>query len=150
MDEPAKHPLHSPVFPGKTVGVLSANRIDAIVDCDFGLSARRVFQLAEFDSRALGPEAHHSAKHCLIVLVGGRDRLVIRPDPFTRREWYAQAVIRARVYLPVAAMADQPVGYVESMPEAKGPFLEVSAHMRWLQDRAFDVQLVRDMLKRRG
>jgi hypothetical protein len=152
MDELPKHPLHAPVFPGTaTAGVISANRFEAVVDCDFGMSKRQVFQLADFDTRALPHEAHNAAKHCLIVLLGGRDRLVLRPDPFSRREWHAQPVIRARVYLPLRApVAPPPVGYVESMPEVKGgPFLEVSAYMHWLSERGFDVALVRSMLNGR-
>lgn len=147
--EAPRHPLHPPVFQGSTVAVVSPNRVTIEVDCDFGLTARRVFQLADFDPRPYGPELHHAAKHCLIVLVGGRKRLVVRPDPHTRSEWFAQSVIRARVYLPVLRDIGTPVGYVATLPEASGPFLEISAYMRSLADRRFDVQAVRDMLNGR-
>jgi hypothetical protein len=126
--------------------VLSANRLDVMLDLDFGFTLRRVFRLKGFDSHGLGREAYDAAKHCLITLAGSK-KLIVRPEPSTRRDWHTMTVIPANVYLPVR-LDTKPIGFVEDMPDAHGAALDLGTHMKWLGTRGFEVQLVRDMLRR--
>lgn len=122
--------------------------LDALVDLDFGVQVRRTFRISDVPLASASEETDASvldrAKHCLVVLVGGKN-LVIRPDPSLRERWHLMPSIPARVYLRDRVLG-KPVGYIESMAEAGGPALEVGPFMAWLAGEGFEVDLVREAL----
>jgi len=134
--------LASRTFRGRTVRVQTANRVEVDLDLDFGLRLKRTFLLEDFSLQDVPEEKRSDAKHCLVILVGGKN-LVVRPDPRTRDKWHSLADLRARVYLRERVFGN-PVGFVEQgVSEAGGPVLEISPYMLWLAERGFDVEDVK-------
>lgn len=136
--------LASRGFRARTVCVQSANRIETELDLDFGIRLRRTFLLDGFEVHAAVGEARNRAKHCLVVLAGGRS-LVVRPDPRLRDRWHGGVDLRARVFL-CERVFGRPVGYMQSVTEAQGPALELGPYMSWLASTDFDVEVVKDLL----
>jgi len=134
--------LASRAFRARTVRVQTANRIEVNLDLDFGLRLTKTFLLEGFSLQDVPEEKRSDAKHCLVILVGGKN-LGVRPDPSAREKWHSLADLRARVYLRERVF-ESPVGFVESgVEEANGPVLEISPYMRWLAERGFDIEDVK-------
>lgn len=139
-------PIGSRAYRAKTVRVVSLRKIEALVDLDFGVQVQKTFVIDGL-REDLGVETEQSfsaAKHCMIVLLGGR-KLVIRPDPEARSAWHKLDAIRASVYV-VGSFDDHPVGYVERLSEADGPALEVGPFVTWLSSQNFDIERVKEAL----
>lgn len=132
------------LFAARTQRVQSVRRIEALVDLDFAVQIRRTFLLDALQLPPLDEAMIARAKHCLVVLIGGK-QLLVRPDPNTRWNWHLMPEILARVFLNERVFG-RPVGYIELMPEAQGPVLEVAPYMNWLASQRFDVDLVRETL----
>lgn len=137
--------IASRTFHARTARVPSVYRVEAFVDLDFGVQLRQTFALDALDFPIkLEPELFERAKHCLVVLIGGK-RLIVRPDPGMREEWRLLAEIPARVYL-CEKVYGKPIGYIEHMPEIGIPVLELSPFLSWLWTERFDVDLVREVM----
>lgn len=136
--------LDSRCFFARAARIRSLNRIDAALDLDFGISIERTFVIEDLPVEGMSEELALRAKHCLIVLAGGK-RLIVRPDPRLRDRWEFLRSIPARVYL-LERVAGRPVGYVETLTEASGPALELAPYLTWLSLQDFDVDLVKETL----
>lgn len=134
--------LASRTFKARTVRVQTATRLEVELDLDFGVTLNRAFLLDGFSMKDALEDERARAKHCLVILVGGK-HLIIRPDPRCRPRWGRAGDLRACVYLRERVHGD-PVGFIErGVEEAQGPVLEVSPYMRWLAERGFDVEDVK-------
>lgn len=141
--------LASRAFHAKTLRVWTINRVEAIVDLDFGVTIRKSFTI---DGLALGDalseDVRARAVHCLVVLIGGK-RLIVQPDPRSRDRWGSMREIAARVYL-AEKVNGSPIGYTENLPEASGPVLELAPYVSWLAQQQFDIDLVRETMNGRN
>lgn len=138
--------INSRTFRARTVRVHSPNRIEVDLDLDFGSRLKRTFLIEGLVLNDVPEALRQDAKHCLVVLVGGKN-LVVRPNPRERDRWHRISDLHARVYLRDVDVHGEPVGYVPGgVPESSGPVLEVGPYMSWLQSQGFDVERVKETM----
>lgn len=139
-------PIDSRSYKAKTLRVIPVRKVEALVDLDFGVQVQKTFIIDGLDDNlgVDGEQAWSAARHCMIVLLGGK-KLVVRPDPEVRHAWHRLDAIKANVYV-LGTFDDHPVGYVERLPEANGPALEVGPFITWLSSQNFDVARVKEAL----
>lgn len=137
--------LVSRSFHARTLRVQSVARIEATIDLDFGVMIRRTIVLDGLTlPRDMPDDLRQRAKHCLVVLIGGK-RLVIRPDARSRDRWNSMPEIPSRVYL-AERVCGKPIGFIETLPDANGSVLELAPYLTWLATQHFDVDLVKETM----
>lgn len=125
-------------------------------DLPFGINVTRVVSL-EGVPNAHSYNAHEDsaqlldrARHCLIVLLGGKNVAVV-PAPGELDRWRERTNVRAQVYLNERIFGE-PVGFTPAFPGFARPLLEVSTFYLWLKERGFTVSDVTKVMNgaRRG
>lgn len=138
----------SRIFRGKTLKIHAIDRVEIMVELDFDLFVRKVFELSlDFDPSTLEEDDYSRAQHCLVVLLGGK-RVMVEPEVTTRDHWGRCDAVGARVYL-TERIHERPVGYTEDLPDHPDPVLEAAPFYNSLFPE-FDVTVVRSILNGRG
>lgn len=132
------------LFPARTVCVHAPNLIEATLDLGFGVSLTRIFRLDTVSTDGLDEEAYSRAKHCLVVLLGGK-RLLVQPQD----ERTFKNPIEARIYLDEKTHGKL-VGQTCGMSTSVDPVLEVGPYVNWLRARGFDLDDVKFALNGYG
>lgn len=139
--------LASRTFAARVQRVRSWRRLEVVFDLDFGVSVAKTLILAGLEDLDLDEAVRARARHCLVILCGGK-RVLVRPDPRTRTRWGELQEIPVRVYL-LDPVRGRPVGYIEALPDAEGvPALEIGPYMRGLVPCGFDNTLVISLLSK--
>ena len=127
---------------GRTVRVMSLNSIEVELQLGFGVSIRKAVRLEGIDESSV-PRHHASdAKHCLVVLLGGK-RLLIHTDVHRKgRTLVGRVYLDERVYGEPVGM-----GIPFGMDELR---LDVSVFYEWLRANGYNVQAVKVMLNGDG
>lgn len=120
-----------------------AGIIDAVIDLGFKISVERTLKLSGVDfpflvDRSQDSKESQNAKHCLIVLLGGKSILLEIDDEDSKR-------LTCKIYLPVPNIPEGP--HVSKLTE--GPHLYVNTYMTDLATRQFPVEEVKNLLNRR-
>lgn len=138
--------VSSRCFFARSLRVSNTYRVEAMVDLDFGVQVRRTFVFDDSTQwDGFGDEDRDRARHCAIVLMGGK-KLIVQPDPRVRDRWHSMSHIPARVYL-ADRVYGRPIGFVEVLPEMGGPVLEVAPYLAWLSGQKFSVDLVLETVR---
>lgn len=137
-------------FSGKVIRILSPNRIDVSLNLEFDLTLRHAFVLEDLSLQGMSDEERNAAKHCLILLLGGK-KVCVRPDPRLRDRWGSIPDLRARVFrLDSASVFSSCVGYVDVLSEVGSPALDVSAYMLSLATKGYEPQEVLSLTRKRA
>lgn len=132
-------------FRAQTIRVETPWLLMVDLDLDFGVRHHKGVQIIGVPE-IRGDDALRKARHCLVVLAGSRS-LVVRPDMRMREKWGAISPLPSRVFV-ADRVHGEPVGYVETLPEAQGPALEIGPYMAWLARGGFNVETVKGHLSR--
>lgn len=132
-------------FRARTLQVVSVQRIEAMLDLDFGVHIQRTFEIDGIgELNVKSQDEWAAARHCMIVLLGGK-QLVVHPDASTREVWYRTSPIRARVYL-LGRIRGNPIGYVADLPGVGGPALDVGPYIARLAQDGFEIDFVKETI----
>ena len=127
--------LPSRLHHARVVRVRSLNCLEVDLDLGFGISVMKRIVLEGVDYRGIPKALRSDAKHCLVVLLGGK-RVVVHTDQSKQ-----DGFILGRVYLD-----ERVYGKPEGLTVPFGltePMLEVGAFYTWLAGKEFDVHLVK-------
>lgn len=126
------------LFRGHTVRVKSLDSIEVELQLGFGVSIRKAVRLEGIEAADIPGRLASDAKHCLVVLLGGK-KVLVHTDEHRRGRFLV-----GRVYLDERTYGD-PVGMAT-------PFgldvtrLDVSTFYDWLRKRSYDIKLVKAVL----
>lgn len=127
---------------GRTIRVASLNSIEVELQLGFGVSIRKAVRLEGIDESSVPQHCASEAKHCLVVLLGGKHLLV-----HTDAHRQARTLV-GRVYLDERVYGD-PVGM--ETPFGMDEFrLDVSVFYDWLRSQAYDIRMVKAVLNGNG
>ena len=126
------------LFPAKTARIHTPDCIEAKIDLGFGITVDRRILVDGIYGKGSKLLGYDEAKHCMIVLIGGKKLLIETLDP------PVHGPVRARVFLD-EQINERAVGM--SKPHGlDSPRLELSAFWAWLASRDFSVDDVRAVL----
>ena len=126
------------LYPGKVFRIRSVNCIEVDLDLGFGVSLRKPIVLEGVERGDVPSYFVRRAKHCLIVLLGGK-RVYVYLDS-DHNEGHAFG----RVFLDQPVHGD-PVGLMK--PDGLDrPLLEISTFYTWLRSTDYDIEAVKEVL----
>ena len=128
-------------FQAKTHRVVSPDRIEAQIELPFGVILNKLVQIHGFGFQPgqFSDTEFDRARHCLVVLVGGR-RLIVSPcDPVG--DWFRRSPLVARVFLD-QKVKNQPIGYTSNLAFSTESVVEAGPYMEWLRTKQFPIDHV--------
>ena len=134
--------LPTKLYAGRTIRVHSLNCVEIDLQLGFGVSVRKSILLEGVQPKTIPRRLASGAKHCLVVLLGGK-RVIVHVDDHRK-----DGFLVGRVYLDEKVYGD-PVGMLEPFGLAK-TLLEVSTFYAWLADREYDIAQVKAVLNGNG
>ena len=135
-------PLPTRLLRGRTVRVMSPNLVEVELQLGFGVSIRKAVRLEGIDESSIPRHCARDAKHCLVVLLGGKHLLVHTDVHRQGRILVGRVYLDARVYGAPIGM-EVPFGMDESR-------LDVSVFYDWLRGCRYDVGMVKAVLNGDG
>jgi len=140
------------LFSGTVRRIAGINRIEATIDLPFDIAITRPIVLEDVRVKDFPSDdlLRDRAQHCLIVLLGGKN-IVVVPSSYEVDRWRSKPTTLARVYLNERIFGE-PVGFTPKMPGYDKPLLEVSSFYTWLRAQDFRVSEVKNVINgvRRG
>lgn len=127
---------------GRVNRVMSLNSVEVDLQLGFGVSIRRGIRLEGIDVSAVPKHLLDAAKHCLVVLLGGK-RVLVHTDPHRRGRF-----LMGRVYLDERVYGE-PIG-METPFGLDVSRLDASAFYAWLGAHEYDIRIVKSVLNGNG
>jgi hypothetical protein len=122
--------------------VRSVNCVEVDIDLGFGISVKKTVVLEGIDRADIPKTLVSKAKHCLVVLLGGKNILIHIDDEQKDGHLYGRVFLDQKVFGDPEGLI-KPFGLDE-------PRLEVSTFYAWLKDQGFDIVLVKNILNGNG
>ena len=135
--------LPSRLIRARSIRVEWFNCVDVGLDLDFGVQIRKRIIIEGIQPRDVPKKFHSAARHCMIVLLGGK-RLIIRVDPGADRR---DGILLGRVYLAEETYGDPPGMRVPHGLDKK--LLEVGEFFQYLLTKKFEDEYVKRALNKR-
>ncbi len=135
-------PLSTRLYNGRTFRVRSINCIEVELDLGFGITVKKSVLLEGIERGDIPKRLVSRAKHCLVVLLGGKPVLVHTDDKRKDGHLYGRIFLDQKVFGEPEGMV-KPFGLDEEM-------LEVSTFYAWLKSKDFDIKLVKGILNGNG
>ena len=121
---------------------MSLNSIEVELQLGFGVSIRKAVRLEGIDESGIPRRNASDAKHCLVVLLGGK-HLLVHTDAYRKG-----SMLVGRVYLDERVYGE-PVGM--TVPFGMDEFrLDVSVFYDWLRTHGYDISVVKSVLNGNG
>jgi hypothetical protein len=121
---------------------MSLNVLEVELQLGFGVSIRKAVRLEGIEERDIPRRNASDAKHCLVVLLGGK-RLLVHTDAHREgRTLVGRVYLDERVYGEPVGMTI-PFGLDESR-------LDVSTFYDWLRAHGYDINVVKSILNGNG
>ncbi|KKL74226.1 hypothetical protein LCGC14_2067010 [marine sediment metagenome] len=130
------------LFRGRTVRVHSLNCVEVELQLGFGVSIKKLVLLEGIEQKDIPRSSRSEAKHCLVVLVGGK-KVLVQADA-QRKDNY----VVGRVFLDEKVYGD-PEGMMTPHGMDKA-LLEISTFYAWLATQKYDIQEVKAVLNGDG
>lgn len=126
------------LYHGRTIRVCSTDCIEADIDLGFGSHVHRRVLIEGLDRKAVQERMRSKAKHCLVVLLGGKRLVLQTAEPKVEGMTLCRVFLDEQVYGEPEGMCI-PFGMRSEM-------LEVGTFMSWVGHCGFDIDDVKNVL----
>ena len=140
--------LPTRVVPAKTIRVQRLNCVAVRMQLDFGVQLDRKIIIESIDTNSIPQKLRHKAKMAMVVLVGGKHLFVHTADTATQDGYiHSRLYLNEKVFAPPEGVMMRPFTF--DTPDLFPMLLEVGTFFNWLQEREFNVGVLKEVLNGR-